>query len=134
MSDFLVYLFWPNPGNATYGSPKAIALTVLCFLLIALSFAVKNWRKKQGSITKKLSRSWSSAFMWFGLTGLFLVVCRAEGISYVSMRVWWGVWLLIFAIYGFVQFKMFRSRHYEVLPQEKQQEDPRQKYLPKKKK
>tara|TARA_Y100000310_G_C19951035_1_gene476848 strand:+ start:120 stop:314 length:195 start_codon:yes stop_codon:yes gene_type:complete len=63
-----------------------------------------------------------------------MVVCRVEGISYLSMRMWWFVWLLAIAFFVFLQVKMFRARHYEVLPNEQHIEDPKEKYLPKKKK
>lgn len=132
--DFITYLFWPNPGNATYGSPKAVALLIVCALLVLGSFAINVWRKKQGNaVTKKLSKSWSTSCFWFGLVGLFLVVCRVESISYLSMRILWVVWFIGLALYTAYQVKNFKSKHYEVVPQEKV-EDPRDKYLPKKKK
>lgn len=135
LSDFFVYLFWPNPGNADYSNPKALTLMILCLVCIAASFAVRHWRKKQHNApTKKLSRTWPSALFWFGLVGAFLVVCRVEEISFISMRIWWLVWAIIAIIYVFVQVKMFRMRHYQVLPQQKAPEEQRDKYLPKKKK
>lgn len=70
---------------------------------------------------------------WYGLIGLFLVVSRVEEISYVSMRFWWVVWVVSLVGYLFMQFKVFKARHYEVLPSE-QSNDPRDKYLPTKKK
>ncbi len=135
MSQFFVYLFWPNPANAMYDSPKAIVLTSVCALMILGSFALKRWRKKMSNApTKKLTRSWPSASLWFGLIGLFLVVCRVEGISFVSMRVWWLIWLAILIAYSFIQWKMFKARHYEIVPKQKKDASARDKYLPKKKK
>lgn len=135
MSDFFVYLFWPNPANAMYDSPKALALLVACSLMVASSFAIKHWRKSiHNAPTKKLSRSWPSATFWFGLIGLFLVVCRVEGISFVSMRVWWLLWLIALVLYIFIQLKMFKARHYNVVPKSKTEATQRDKYLPKKKK
>lgn len=130
----LTYLFWPNPQAPAYNSPKVVILLLLCAVLIVGSFAVKRWRSKQANaITRKLSRSWANACLWFGLTGFFLAVCRVEGISYLSMRFWWFVLGASAAFYIGFQIKIFRMRHYEVLPKEKQEEDPRAKYLPKKK-
>ena len=94
-----------------------------------------RWRKKMSNApTKKLTRSWPSASLWFGLIGLFLVVCRVEGISFVSMRVWWLIWLAILIAYSFIQWKMFKARHYEIVPKQKKDVTARDKYLPKKKK
>jgi len=135
LSDFFVYLFWPNPGNANYDNPKALSLLLLCLAFIIASFAVRYWRTKQHNApTKKLSRTWSSALFWLGLVGVFLVVCRVEEISFLSMRIWWLVWGIITVIYVFVQVKMFRMRHYQVLPMQKSPEEQHNKYLPKKKK
>ncbi len=128
------FLFWPNPANATYSSPKAIALLAVCALLMALSIVISVWRKNhKNPVTRKLTRSWGTASFWFGLTGLILVVARVEQIQFVSMRVWWVLWLAIAIFFIFLQFKLFTARHYEVLPMVKHV-DPREKYLPKRKK
>lgn len=134
MDAFFTYLFWPNPpGETGYGSPKALALLILCGLLVAASFCIAAWRKRQTNpMTKKLSRSWSSAAMWFGCIGLFLVVCRVEHIQYLAMRFLWVVWLFSLLLYVGIQVKLYRTRHYEVISEE-QADDPRDKYLPKKK-
>lgn len=131
--DLIIYLFWPNPGNATYESPKAMALLILCAVMVAGALALKFWRKSlKNGVTRKLSRSWPAASFWFGLIGLILVVCRVEGISYLSMRFLWVIWGLSLLLYLYLQIRLFRARHYEVLPRD-DQKDPRLKYLPKKK-
>ncbi len=113
----LTYLFWPNPPAPSYENPKIMLLIVVCVLMIAGSFVVNSWRKRQtNSITRKLTRSYGPALFWFGLTGLFLVVCRVEGISYLSMRFWWVVLSAAFATFVGFQMKMFRMRHYEIIP------------------
>ncbi len=134
MQDFLIYLFWPNPANAYYDSPKAMALLVVCGLLILASFGMSFWRKRMhDGILRKLSRSWSVAAFWFGLTGLVMVIARAEQIQFVSMRFLWVLWLLVAALYLAFQIRLFRARYYQVLPTVTK-EDPMGKYLPGKKK
>jgi uncharacterized membrane protein len=131
----LSYLFWPNPPAPAYSSPKVVMILLVCVVLIAASFSLKRWRSKQSSsVTRKLSKSWSRVALWLAISGLFLTVCRVEGISYISMRFWWIIWALSALLFVGFQIKMFRMRHYEVLPQEGKEEDPREKYLPKKKK
>jgi len=131
--NIFTYIFWPRPPALGYEDPKIQAALLLCLVLIVLSFVIKYWRKKQANpITRKLSKSWSSAVLWFGVIGLVLTVARAEDISYVSMRFLWVVLGLIMILFVFLQYKLFRSRHYEKLPSAVQ-EDPRDKYLPKKK-
>jgi hypothetical protein len=134
LSQFLIYLVWPNPGNVTYGSPKMLALIVFCLALIVAAFVISFWRKKlTNQITKKLSRSWGTACFWFGFSGLILAISRVEQIQYVAMRLWWVVWIVIAVLYILIQVKIFRARHYKVIPSESPM-DPRAKYLPKRKK
>jgi len=131
MRAFLTYLFWPNPGNATYGSPKVTMLFVICVALLVAWFVLRQWRKRLSNpVTKKLSRSWSGAALWFGLVGTFLVISRVEGIMYLSMRFLWAVWFLFLILYLAFQIKQFRARHYEKIDSPSV-EDPRDKYLPK---
>lgn len=135
MSDLVTYIFWPNPPAPAYGDPKVMALLLLCGALVVGSFVMKHWRKRlSNSVTRKLTRTYGPAMFWFGLVGLFLTVCRVEGISYLSMRLWWGVWFLGLIAFGIIQWKLFKSRHYEIVPQQKASQDPKDKYLPKKKK
>jgi|SRR3989338_8978233 len=130
MRDLLVYLLWPNPGNADYTSPKALALIAICALMVLGSFTVRYWRNRlQNPVTKRLSRSWASAAFWFGIIGLFFIVCRVEEIQFLAMRLWWLLWLAALLVYVVLQVRIFRARHYQVLPQERTN-DPRRKYLP----
>jgi len=133
MSDFLIYLVWPNPGNATYGSPKMQAALVMCIGLVVLSVVLKFWRRStRNPVSKRLSRSWPSAALWFGISGLIFIISRVEGIGFMAMRLWWVFWGLAIALYLFFQMRIYRARHYQPLPREFT-EDPREKYLPHKK-
>ncbi len=130
MSSFLRFLFYPNPGGASYGSGSQLGLLLLCAALIALSFGVRYWRRGlQSAVTKKLSKSWSSVFLWFGVAGAVLVVCRVEKIQYAAMRFWWVMWVVALITYLLFQWRMFMQRNYTVLPKVKR-EDPRDRYLP----
>jgi hypothetical protein len=109
-------------------------LLVLCIALIVLSFVIRVWRRKMESpVTKKLSRSWSSACFWFGASGLVLVVCRVEQIQFLAMRLFWALWILGALVYAFFQVRQFRARYYRILPKEPTI-DPRDRYLPGKRK
>ncbi len=83
-----------------------------------------------GASLRKLSKSWPTASLWFGLVGLILVVARAEGIQYIAMRFWWVLWVAAGIAYLFFQFRLFRARHYEIIPAKKVI-DVRDEYLPK---
>lgn len=129
--EFLSYLFWPNPGLVSYENPKVIGLLVLCFAFVSASVCLRLWRRKvQNPVLRKLSRSWPRSTLWFGITGLFLVLSRTEGVSYVSMRFLWIVWGLMLLLYVLFQFRIMRLRYYEPMPAERSN-DPREKYLPK---
>ncbi|MBI3331517.1 hypothetical protein HYZ99_00985 [Candidatus Peregrinibacteria bacterium] len=130
----LGYWFYPNPANASYDSPKAMALLGACALLVLLGIALRVWRGKlENPITRKLSATWSSTAIWFGLAGLIMVVSRVEQIQFVSMRALWVVWGALLAVCLFFQMRRYRQRHYTILPNVKT-DDPRDRYLPAKKK
>lgn len=129
----LRFIFYPNPGQAAYGSGSALLFLLVCVALIGGSFAIRFWRQNLSNpITKKLSRSWSFTSFWFGVVGMMLIVCRVEQIQFLAMRLWWGVWIASLLLYVFFQLRQFRARHYEVLPRERAH-DPRDQYLPGKK-
>ena len=126
----LSYLFWPNPGNAYYDSRSMVILLTVSAALIIVSFLIRFWRKKlQNPITKKLSKTWAGASLWFGIVGIVLVVSRVEQIQFLAMRFMWVLWALAAAAFVFIQVRLFRARHYEVLPSAVVS-DPRDMYLP----
>jgi len=130
----VTYILWPNPPALSYGDNRILALMFACFFLVFLSVLARMWRKRtQNSVAKKLSRSWPGALLWFGIIGLVMAVSRVEQISYASMRLWWVVWALALLIYLLFQARVFRLKYYEKIHYEIQ-EDPLNKYLPKKKK
>lgn len=128
------YWFWPNPGNADYTSPKALAVIVLCIAAIVASFVLPRIRNGwQNPQLKKVSRTWATACGWFGWIGLVLVIARVEEIQYVGMRFLWVLWVVALALYLYVQVRVYRNRYYEVIPN-RPAEDARAQYLPKRKK
>ncbi len=130
----LSYVFYPNPGNASYSSPSQVVLLAVSVFLVAASFGIRAWRtRQQNPITKKLSKSWASAALWFGLLGAVLVVSRVEGIQFLAMRFTWVLWFTGILAYAYLQLRLYRAKHYEVLPSV-QVQDPRDRYLPTKKK
>lgn len=126
----LEYWFYPNPGSATYDSPKVLLIFGVCAALIVASFLIARWRKKHGNaVTKKLSRSWASALRWLGIIGIALVIGRVEQIQFFAMRALWLLWGTVFLGYALFQVWYFRKKHYTVVPKEKVN-DPRDQYLP----
>lgn len=85
-------------------------------------------------MTKKLSTSWASAALWFGISGVVFVASRVEHILFLAMRFMWVLWGAFLGLFLFFQLRRFRQKHYEVLPKMKTAADPREKYLPTKKK
>ncbi len=133
MNAWLSYIFWPNPGSTSYDNPKVIALIVLSIVLIAGSWLITRWRNRLSNQSlKKVSRSWSTASVWFGLTALLFTIARVEQIQFLSMRFLWLIWALILALFIVLQVRAVRMRTYEVLPTITSN-DPRSKYLPKRK-
>lgn len=128
------YLFYPNLGTGSYTSTNVSIILGISALFVIASIVSRVWRKKQqNSVMRKLTKSWPSSFLWFGIVGAVLAVSRVEGIQFVSMRVWTLVWAACFLLFALFQTMKFRRRYYEVIPQVKT-EDPKDRYLPKKKK
>lgn len=133
MSDFFSYWFYPRPGATSYENPKVLLLLAFCALLFLGSFAVSLFRKRrENSVTKRLMKSWPAAMRWFGGIGILLVIARAEDIQFLSIRALWVLWVLLVVVFFVIQAWRFRLKHYTILPKE-YVEDPRDKYLPKKK-
>lgn len=132
LSPMLHFLFATNPAGVSYGSTSMLFLFALCGGLIIASFALRAWRKNLSNpVTKKLSRSWSSAAFWFGLIGLVMTVCRIEQIQFLAMRFFWLLWVIAAVATLYFQYRQFKARHYKVLPRQSGA-DPRDRYLPKK--
>ncbi len=132
-SSLLSYVFYPNPGNASYSSPTQLVLLIVSLALIGGYFGLSYWRKQNTNpIAKKLSKPWPAASLWFGIIGVVLVVSRVEGIQFLAMRFTWALWLGALAAFVMLQAKLWRTRHYQVLPSMKVS-DPRDRYLPGKK-
>ncbi|MEK7218171.1 MAG: hypothetical protein AAB728_01760 [Patescibacteria group bacterium] len=132
--ELLLYVFYPNPGDVTYGSSSIVTILALCVVLLVLALTVRSWRAGlQSPVTRRLSRSWSAASFWFGIAGLVLAVSRVEKIQFLAMRFTWVLWGLSLLVYVLFQFRNFRARNYRVLPSLRT-DDPREKYLPGKRK
>ncbi len=129
---FFSYLFDPFPPAPTYSDIQVLPFLLVALGLLAASFFLSRWsRNNANPVTKKLSKSWPKASFVFGFAALILVVSRVEAIQYIAMRFWWVVWTVVGVLYVTLQYRVFRSRHYEVVKTE-HVEDPRDKYLPKK--
>jgi preprotein translocase subunit YajC len=129
----LSYLFWPNNGTTPYSSTSVATFLVVCVLFIIISYYLRKWISKQSNKqTRKLTKSWPSILQWYGFIGVVLAVSRAEGILYLSMRIWWILWGATFVAIAILQWRKFTNKHYTVV-EEVKVNDPRDKYLPKKK-
>jgi hypothetical protein len=128
-------MFSPNPtAVAHYTDSWVVALMVLCLALIVGSFFITRWRKTVLSgVMRKLSASWSSMAFWMGIVGLVLVVARVEKIQIIAMPFLWVVWGAVILLYVIIQWRLFSMKHYEVMPRNVAV-DPRDQYLPKRKK
>lgn len=133
MTALLFWIFDPHPLPASYSSPNVLGLGVVMAALLLASFALRLWRsRQQNAVLRKLSRSWSPACFWFGIVGALLIIARTEDVLLLSMRLFWLLWAAAFIAYAFLQVRLFRARHYTVLPTARV-DDPRSKYLPKRK-
>lgn len=130
MRQILEYFFWPHPPHTDFSNPKVVLVLLTCLGFVVLSFVLRFLRRRShDAMFKKLSRTWPSAMLWFGIVGAVLLVSRVTEIQYVAMRIWWFVWAAALLFFIFVQYKQYRTRHYEILPRGPKV-DPRDPYLP----
>lgn len=134
MTQFFSYWFWPNLAGWSYGEQNVTILLALTIAMVVLSFIVRYWRRHiKNPMTRTLSRSWPTALLWFGLTGVVMVISRTEQIQFLSMRALWALWMLLLVVFAFYQFLQFQRRHYTVVRGQPGPADERSKYLPRKK-
>lgn len=129
----LSYLFWPNPGGATYGDPHPQIAIAVCgaLLLLSLTLRILLVRSHAGAV-RRFAQSFDGIALWFGVTGLLLVVARVEEIQYLAMRFWWIVWGGSFILCGVLRLRRLRLLGYDVIPSAAPP-DLREKYLPRRK-
>jgi uncharacterized membrane protein len=133
MMNILSYIFYPNPVAPSYTNVKVlIALGLVVALIVFAVLFRKKLRKSQDTQLKKLASSWPTAAWWFAITALVMIVARVESISYVSMRLWWGVWAIFAILFIVLQYKVFAARYYTVV--EKRARKKLSPYLPRKRK
>jgi len=131
---FFSYLFDPFPSAPAYSDMQAWPFLLVSLGLLIASFFLSRWsRNNPNPVTKKLTKSWPKAAFIFGFVALILVVSRVEAIQYIAMRFWWVVWAVLGVLYVTLQYRVFQARHYQVLKSE-HVDDPREKYLPKRRK
>jgi len=130
---FFSSLFDPFPPALEYSDPLLLPFLLIALGLLAASYFLSRLsRNHPNPVTKKLTKIWPKAAFFYGFVALILVVSRAEAIQYIAMQFWWIVWAILGILFATVQYRLFRSRHYQVLKSE-HVEDPREKYLPKRK-
>ena len=126
------YLFTVNPPQLPYADTAIIGGLALAVGLLILSYALSRWRRRADAVARKLSKSWPTVSVWFGIMALVLVLSRAEGIQVFSMRFLWVLWGALVLLFAILQWRLFTRRHYEVV-KTPIFNDPRDAYLPKKK-
>ena len=126
---YLTYLFWPNPGVASYAHPALLLLLIFCISLIAAGMTLRWLRVRMDTVTRKLTRSWPIFCIVFGATWCAFVISRVEGVQYLSMRFLWVIWIAALAFIIFLQWKLYRTQHYRI-ERVSRENSARDKYLP----
>lgn len=120
-------------GPVSYASLSVLLLLIPGLVLLIASFIVRPLRRNFQASAKALSKYWPTMLTTFGLLGIVLGVCRAEGIAFLSMPFLGALWGVLAIVILVLQTVAFRRRSYTIIPAAKI-EDPRDAYLPKKKK
>lgn len=134
MNPFLTlhYYFNPYPGSGFQFSKIILAGCLVVFLL---GIFILFYRKKKAQPRhKKWIQTYGKRIINMAIVALGLLFVREVGIPYFSMRLWWGIWAIMLLIFSFMALKQFRKANRLTLEIKPKAQDPRAKYLPKKKK
>ncbi|MBU0577783.1 hypothetical protein KJ742_06065 [Patescibacteria group bacterium] len=103
-------------------------------LLLLAGVALGIYRKKylKDVITKKIIRKYPGLLKTYGLLVLILLLVRETGIPYLSMRIWWVVFLIFF-LYSVIKFLYTYRREYKKRSVHAHKRSINKKYLPAKK-
>lgn len=128
----LSYYFAPYPNPNFQFSKITLAI---CALILVAGIALIFFRKKMGSSKQqKWIRLYGKRLVNMGILGLALLFFREVGIPYFSMRIWWVVWLILLIAFSVLAVKHAIKAKNQVTVVKPKAEDPRTKYLPKRKK
>lgn len=131
MSQFFQLSFWfdifPLPFTpATFWTVLGLFLAGLALGVVTLFF------QKKFSANKLVKRIWvklTGFGLSFGLAGLFLTFLKQQRISYLGMRIWLGLWLLVCLVWlGFILKYIVLDM--PKLKGEKKKKEELEKYLP----
>jgi len=134
MNQLFTFSYWLNTIPGANFQFSKITLGVSVAILIA-GGALWFYRKKMGkSRHKKWVRTYSVRLINLGILALGLLFVREVGIPFLSMRLWWLVWLIFLFLFSFLALKSYRKVKNRPVVVKSKKTDPRAKYLPKKKK
>ncbi len=105
---------------------------IACAVLTGVIFSFFKMRGGMEKLVKRALGRAANLFISFGLTGLALYVLLYERVPYLSMRLWFLVWV---ACYGYYGWRVYKFSFIEIArrKQEKAEREKFEKWLPKKK-
>lgn len=108
---------------------------ILIGILLISSIAVHYYRQKEckDRIAKKLLKTIPSGLFNFGVTLILLWLFRETGLPYLSMRLWWFLFAIVFVVWIFKKIRFYRT-NYQLKMNKLKNQSTKNKYLPKKKK
>lgn len=129
----LSYYFSPFPSSNFHYSKLTLALC-LAVLAIGIVLIIVRKKMKKAGQTKWMGK-YGSTLIGLGIAALGLLFFRETGVPYLSMRLWWVIWLLwlLFSSFKAIRMQQKMKKFTPALNLSTKKEDPREKYLPKKK-
>lgn len=130
MKNFLTLKLWfaLRPGALTPTGSKVFLVMLGLLLAGAIAFAVIK-RKTAKSAYSRINSRLASFFSTNLIIGVFLFLFYYQGLVFLSMRVWFLVWLI-----AMIVWLVYIARHFRQIPElveQKEREKEFKKYLPK---
>ncbi|MFZ2804185.1 MAG: hypothetical protein WA001_03105 [Patescibacteria group bacterium] len=131
----LTLAFWAQtqPPALLPLSTYIVLAIMVALVIVGIVAAVMRMRSRRDKLASQLLGRASALLITMGLAGLVLYAFSYESIVYLSMHVWWVLWLIIAAIWasGIIRFGMVDIPKARAAQAEKEKFE---KWLPKKKK
>lgn len=116
-----------SPAPLGYSSVMSWGLCVAGAVLLLLSSVVR--RMKFPSSVRGATRTWPALLLAYGVTGILLGVSAAEGVTFFAMPALAALWALLLIVTTVLHALFWKKRSYVIVPQERRP-DPRDAYLP----
>lgn len=131
--NFFYFSYWFSQPDPAVSGVRALWIVIFLAMVVfgATALIIRAWR--QENATRLVLGRLASAFFTLGLLGLLWFAFRQENVSFLSWRLWMGLWAVA-AVVWFGSIVRYTIGRIPRIKAENKERELREKYLPKPKK